>query len=81
MGTWALPETYTQQPEGAVPSCPRYNYNITYGVAALQSSSNRTVDLYSEYRGNKLQALKNGCNLHLKARFKKLIVNDRFDVT
>ena len=29
---------------------------ITYGVTALQSSNNRTIDLYSEYRGNKLQA-------------------------
>jgi len=30
---------------------------ITYGVTALQSSNNRTIDLYSEYSGNKLQAL------------------------
>jgi len=30
---------------------------ITYGVTALQSSNNRTIDLYSEYGGNKLQAL------------------------
>ena len=30
---------------------------ITYRVTALQSSDNRTIDLYSEYRGNKLQAL------------------------
>jgi len=30
---------------------------ITYGVTALQSNSNRTINLYSKYRGNKLQAL------------------------
>jgi len=30
---------------------------ITYGVIALQSSNNRIIDLYSEYRGNKLQVL------------------------
>ena len=28
---------------------------ITYGVTALQSCNNRTIDLYSEYWGNKLQ--------------------------
>jgi len=30
---------------------------ITYRVTALQSSNNRTIDLYSEYRGNKYKAL------------------------
>ena len=30
---------------------------ITYGVTALQSSKNRTIDLYSKYKGNKIQAL------------------------
>jgi len=30
---------------------------ITYRVTALQTSNNRIIDLYSEYRGNKLQAL------------------------
>ena len=30
---------------------------ITYGVTALQNSNNRTISLYSEYRGSKLQAL------------------------
>ena len=30
---------------------------ITYGVIAIKSSNNRTIDLYSEYRGNKLQVL------------------------
>ena len=30
---------------------------VTYGVIALQSRNNRIIDLYSEYRGNKLQAL------------------------
>jgi len=29
----------------------------TFEVAALQSSSNRKIDLYSKYWGNKLQAL------------------------
>ena len=28
---------------------------ITYGVTALQSCKNRTIDLYSEYWGNRLQ--------------------------
>ena len=32
------------------------NILITYGVTTLQSSDNRTIDLYSEYWGNKLQA-------------------------
>ena len=37
---------------------------ITYRVTVLQSSNNRTIDLYSEYRGNKISgAYKNGCNL------------------
>jgi len=30
---------------------------LTYGVTALQSSNNKTINLYSEYKGNKLQAL------------------------
>ena len=30
---------------------------ITQEVTALQSSNNRTIDLYCEYRGNKLQVL------------------------
>jgi len=30
---------------------------ITYGVTALQSSNNRIINLYSEYRGNNLQVL------------------------
>ena len=31
---------------------------ITYGLTALQSSNNRTIDLYNEYWGNKLLVLK-----------------------
>ena len=30
---------------------------IPGGVTALQSSNNKTIDLYSKYRGNKLKAL------------------------
>ena len=35
----------------------QFHILITCGVTVLQSSNNRTIDLYSEYRGNKLQAL------------------------
>jgi len=34
-----------------------HSLKIPWGVIALQSSNNNTIDLYREYRGNKLQAL------------------------
>jgi len=36
----------------------------TYGVTALQSSNNRTINLYSKYRGNKLQAFTKMAVMH-----------------